>query len=66
MNPEFEDCLRKKRIWEFTRGQAIAVKELETAADDLASAKRSLETGGYKWATIQSYYSMFHSARALL
>jgi uncharacterized protein (UPF0332 family) len=66
INPEFEECLKKKRIWEFSRGAALANKELETAANDLSEAKRTSENGSYKWATNQSYYSMFHSARALL
>jgi len=29
-------------------------------------AKKTLEQGDSKWATIQGYYSMFHSARALI
>jgi uncharacterized protein (UPF0332 family) len=32
----------------------------------LKDAKDSFENDKFKWATIQSYYSMFHSARALL
>lgn len=44
----------------------MAPKELETAASDLTSAKKTYREGDYKWATIQIYYSMFHSARALL
>ena len=32
----------------------------------MARARESFQGGNYKWATIQAYYSMFHSARALL
>ncbi len=66
MNPEFEDCLKSKKIWAFSRGQTLSNKELNTAASDLERSKASYEVKDYKWATIQSYYSMFHSARALL
>jgi len=66
MNSEFDDCLRRKRIREFSRGRTLVDKELRTAENDLADAKKSFDQQSYKWATIQSYYSMFHSARALL
>lgn len=66
MNSEFDDCLRRKRIREFSRGKTLVDKELRTAENDLADAKKSFNQQGYKWATIQSYYSMFHSGRALL
>jgi len=39
---------------------------LNSAADDLLASKDSFEKGGYKWATIQAYYSMFHTARGLI
>ena len=66
MNSEFDDCLRRKRIREFSRGKTLVDKELRTAENDLADAKKSFDQQSYKWTTIQSYYSMFHSARALL
>lgn len=66
MNPEFKDCLRKKKIKEFSRGKALVNKELKTAEEDLKTAKESFSNENYKWTIIQCYYSMFHSARALL
>ena len=66
LNPEFEECLRKGKIKEFSRGKSLVEKELNTAESDLKNARTTFENNGYKWATIQSYYSMFHSARALL
>lgn len=65
-SPEFVDCLKKNRIRRFSQGKMLIMKELTTAEKDLSEAKESLERGKYKWATIQAYYSMFHSARALL
>lgn len=41
-------------------------KELQAAYEDLAEAEASYGRQGYKWSTIQSYYAMFHAARALL
>lgn len=63
---EFEECRAKKRITEFPRAKNLVAKELSQAAADLSTARESIENDNYKWATIQAYYSMFHSARALL
>ena len=66
MNLEFEKCLKRDKIKEFPRGKALAAKDLETAQEDLEVAEESFNNKNYKWSTVQSYYSMFHSARALL
>lgn len=66
MNPEFEQCLKKNKIREFPRGKALLSKTLGTAQRDVERAEKTFEDKDYKWATIQAYYSMFHSARALL
>ena len=66
MNLEFEECMKRNKIREFPRGKALVVKALKTAEEDLLAAEKSFNEKNYKWATIQSYYSMFHSARALL
>ncbi len=66
MNPEFEECLKKNKIRKFPRGKILASKDIKTAQEDLETAEESFNNKKYKWSTIQSYYSMFHSARALL
>ena len=66
MNPEFKQCLKKNKIREFPRGKALLTKTLRTAQRDMERAEKTFNDKDYKWATIQSYYSMFHSARALL
>lgn len=66
MSPEFEDCLARGKIKNFSPGKNLAGKELRLAGDDLHSAQKSFAEGNCKWSIIQSYYSMFHSARALL
>ncbi len=41
-------------------------KEINEAHYDLKSAENSIIQGNYKWAIVQSYYSMFHAFRGLL
>jgi uncharacterized protein (UPF0332 family) len=66
MNPEFKECLRKKKIIAFPMGKRLINKELNSAQEDLDDAQFGLTHGKYKWSTIQGYYSMYHTARALL
>ncbi|MCX6761196.1 MAG: HEPN domain-containing protein [Candidatus Nealsonbacteria bacterium] len=66
MIKNFEDCLKTGKIKKFSRGKSLAPKELRLAEEDLKIAKKSLKDGNYRWCIIQIYYSMFHSARALL
>lgn len=62
----FEECLKNGRIKEFSQGRYLVSKEFKTAERDLNDAKDGFEREKYKWTTIQSYYAMFHAARALL
>jgi len=66
MSQEFNKCLERNKIKKFPPGKKLAKKELKLAQDDLKISLKSLSEGNYKWSIIQSYYSMFHSARALL
>ena len=66
MSLEYDDCLKRGKIKSFSRGTTLAPKELDAAVFDLERARKTYKDGDYKWATIQIYYSMFHSARALL
>lgn len=64
--PEFEDCLKRRKIVRFPSANKLAGKELDIARTDLATSRQSLKQKNHKWATIQAYYTMFHAARALL
>jgi len=44
----------------------LIAKEIAEADSDLQQAERSLTQNNFKWAIIQSYYSMFHAAKAVL
>ncbi len=47
-------------------GRDAVEKEIDAAAYDLERSEQSLKQKDYKWATVKAYYSMFHTARALL
>lgn len=66
MTREHDECIKKGKIKPFSRGITLSPKEIDTAKSDLERAKKTYKESDYKWATIQIYYSMFHSARALL
>src|SRR3990170_5649065 len=66
MSQEFSKCLERGKIKKFTPGPKLAGKEVKLAKDDLQISLKSLSEKNYKWSIIQSYYSMFHSARALI
>ena len=66
MTIEYDDCMKRGKIKSFSRGPALAPKEIEAAESDLSRARKTYGEADYKWTTIQTYYSMFHSARALL
>lgn len=66
MNREFKIALERKRILPFPDGKKLIGKELEAAKQDLIEAKDRQKNNRFKYSTITAYYSMFHSARALL
>jgi len=63
---EFEHCLKQRRIVRIEASEEMIQKELSASRYDLERAKRSISDGDYKWASVQSYYSIFHSAKALV
>src|SRR4030042_5637335 len=66
MSQEFKKCLERGKIKKFSPGKKLAGKELKLAEEDLKISLKSFSDKNYKWSIIQLYYSMFHSARALL
>ncbi len=66
MIKNFEDCLKTGKIKKFSRGKILSPKEIRLAEEDLKTAEKSFKDKNYRWCIIQIYYSMFHSARALL
>lgn len=65
-NSQFKECLSKGKIKKFSYAKSLVAKELKSAEDDLETALYSFRKKNYKWVTVQAYYAMFHSARALI
>lgn len=63
---DFERCLKERRLVKIKPSNKIIQKELESAEYDLERARNSFNEEDFKWAAVQSYYSMFHAAKALV
>lgn len=66
MGAKFEECLKKKGLRISADAKRLVKKEVEAAKNDLKEAEEGLKREAFKWSTIQSYYAMFHAARALI
>ncbi len=66
INAEIARLLTERKLMKTQIGKEMVLKEIQAAQTDLQDAQDSLQSNKFKWATIQGYYSMFHSARALL
>jgi uncharacterized protein (UPF0332 family) len=66
MTITFDECLKKGMIKPFPLDPENVERELAGSINDLMDARENFEKGKYLWATVQSYYSMFHAARAVL
>jgi len=66
VSPALQRLLEERKLLKMRTDRKLVLKEMAAAKADLKDAKESLIIGKSKWATIQGYYSMFHSARALL
>ena len=63
---DFERCIKERRIIKIKPSNEMIQKELDSAEYDLERARNSLDAEDFKWAAVQSYYSMFHAAKALV
>jgi len=63
---DIEECLKQGFLKKIKVENELVEKESEESKRDLNDAKISLKMRKFKWAIIQSYYSMFHAARAVL
>jgi uncharacterized protein (UPF0332 family) len=61
-----QKLLAERKLTRMRPDRKLVVKEIAAAKADQKDAKESLNLKKHKWATIQGYYAMFHSARALL
>jgi uncharacterized protein (UPF0332 family) len=63
---QFRRFVEEGKLTRIGINRKLVLKEVEGAVSDLEEAKDSLLRKKFKWATVQGYYSMFHSARALV
>ena len=66
MDSRFKDCVEEGKLVKVGAQPDLVEKEVKAAEFDLKSAAKSLKENNPKWATVQAYYSMFHSAKALV
>ncbi len=64
--PALRNLLRERKITRSRTSRGMVQKELQASENDLEAARRSLNEGEDKWATVQAYYSIFHAPRPLL
>ena len=63
---DIEACLREGLLRKIGIDKKIVEKELKEADYDFEKAEEALDSKDFKWTIVKSYYSMFHSARAVL
>ena len=63
---DFERCIKERRLTKIKSSKEMIQKEVESAEYDLERARNSLGEEDFKWAVVQSYYSMFHAAKAIV
>ena len=63
---DFERCIKERGLIKIKPSKEMIQKELDSSEYDLERARNSLEEEDFKWAAVQSYYSMFHAAKALV
>ena|SRR5271157_1425076 len=66
MDDSFKRCIEEGRLVKIPVQPDLIKKEMGAARTDLETAEESASAGRFKWTTVQAYYSMFHSAKALV
>ena len=61
---DFRECVQRGSLKPVEPARDLVEKELSGAAFYLKTAKESFGKGNVKWATVQCYYAVFHSAKA--
>jgi len=65
VSPRIRRLIEERKLTRIRINRNLILKEIKGAIHDLEKARKSLSDGDFKWATVQAYYAMFHSARAL-
>ncbi len=63
---DIKDCLEQGFLKKIEIDEQLIEKEINESKYDLDKAEKALDEEDFKWSIVKSYYSMFHTARALL
>ncbi len=63
---DIKDCLKERYLVKIEPAKDLIQKEIKESEYDLMKAKKAFSDKDNKWAIVKAYYSMFHSARAVL
>ena len=63
---DIEDCLEQRFLIKIKPANDLIQKELAESAYDFDKAEKAFREEDWKWAIVQTYYCMFHAARAVL
>ena len=66
LSPVIERLIQQGELFKSEFPLEKVIREMDAAKDDLQDATDSFEQSKWKWATIQGYHSMLHSAHTLL
>ncbi|MBN4063045.1 MAG: hypothetical protein COA82_10790 [Alkaliphilus sp.] len=61
-----DDLVKRGKIKRANISEEMYLKEFNVGVKDLNTAVETFELGNYKWATIQSYYAIFHGELLLI
>ena len=61
-----DECIKEGFLKKVKPDKDEIKKEIKESDSDILDAKDSFENNRFKWCIIQIYYSMFHSAKAVL
>ena len=63
---DIDECIKERFLVRVKPSKDLIEKEIKEAKYDLEKAEVALSQEDSKWSIVKSYYSMFHSARAVL
>lgn len=66
LSPVIDRLIQQGELFKIELPLETVIREMDAAKDDLQDATDSFEESKWKWATIQGYHSMLHSAHTLL
>ncbi|MBD3248859.1 HEPN domain-containing protein [Candidatus Woesearchaeota archaeon] len=61
-----KQAIEKRILEKIEPDEKLVTKEFSESDYDIESSERAFEDEDFKWCIVKCYYSMFHSARAVL